>query len=224
MRRGRFFNFNIRRKIKSFRRAPRHKVLIVIIAVIVGLILIMIAVNSSLKPVVMTMAEQYGSRAVESAVNEAISDVFDAESVEYSDIVTLSYNDSGYVTAAEYDSAKINRLKAMISEALGRNLEKLKSSKIKIPLGSLTGDLNLSGRGPGISVKISQVSVPDIQIVSNFESVGINTVKNEIIVTVTVDSEIYLPPDRAEFRCTQDFVIAQTIIVGDIPSGYADIS
>ena len=89
----------------------------------------------------------------------------------------------------------------MISDALGQNLEKLKSSKIKIPLGSLTGDLNLSGRGPGIS-----------------------TVKNEIIVTVTVDSEIYLPPDRAEFRCTQDFVIAQTIIVGDIPSGYADIS
>ncbi len=212
---------NTKIKSKNFNFIKDHAA---IIFLVIAVVVVMIIINASLKPVIMDMAKQYGSAAVASAINEAVTDTFSEDNVAYSDIVVLSYNDSGSVSAVEYDSAGINQLKVRLANNLNTKLNKLKSSKIKIPIGSLFGDLNTSGQGPNISVKISQVSVPTIDIISSFESVGINTVKHEIIARITVNSEVYLPPKKDEFSYSQDYVIAQTIIVGSIPSGYVGIS
>lgn len=190
---------------------------------IVLALLTAVTVNSSLKPVIMKMARQYGTAAVSNAINGAVNEVFENESISYSDIVKLNYSSQGFVTSVEYDTASVNRLRGMISDAVSCDLAKLRASKIKIPVGSLSNDVSLSGKGPNLKVRIAQSSVPEINIISDFESVGINTVKHDVILRVTVKSEIYLPPRSEEFSFTQDYVIAQTIIVGNIPSGYADI-
>lgn len=194
-----------------------------LVAVIVAAIALSFVINRSLKPVIMNMARQYGASAVLKTVNEAVSEVFSDVSVGYSDLVRLSYNESGFVTSCEYNSQSINQLKLRLSESLAQKLDKLKLSKISVPIGSVAGDLSLSGKGPKLKIRISQSSVPDIQLISSIESAGINTVKHELILRIKVDSQVYLPPSKDDFSCIQDFVIAQTIIVGSIPSGYADI-
>lgn len=186
--------------------------------------IISFAANSSLKPVILTMAGQYGSAAVASAVNDAVNETFEGGEFAYSDFVRLSFNESGFVTAVEYNSQKINQLKISLADCLIKRLNSLKSSKINIPIGSISGDVGMSGKGPKLRIRISQASVPEIELMSSFESVGINMVKHEILVRIKVDSEVYLPPKKSEFCYSQDFVIAQTIIVGSIPSGYAGIS
>ena len=183
----------------------------------------LIFINSALKPVIMNMAEQYGKASVAKTVDASVSEVFDNEDICYSDLVKLTFSESGFVTAVEYNSAEINKIKLALSNSLVSSLEKLKVSKIKVPIGSVTGNAYLSGRGLSLRLRIMQSSVPVIEVISSFESEGINTVLHRIIVRVTVESEAYLPPRKVSFSLTQDFVIAQTIIVGDIPSGYADI-
>lgn len=194
-----------------------------IAALVVLLAIASVMINRSLKPVVMSMAKQKGALAVSKIVNEAVTQAFEENSISYSDLVSLNYNSSGFVTSAEYNAQGINSLKLDVGERLIKGLEKLRSSKIKVPLGSTSGDVSLSGRGPGIRVKIVSDAVPDIQLISDFESVGINTVKHDVILRVKVDSKVYLPPAEDGFTFTQDFVIAQTIIVGNIPEGYANI-
>ncbi len=194
-----------------------------IVALVVLLAVASFMINRSLKPVIMSMAKQKGALAVSKIVNEAVTQAFDENSISYSDLVSLNYNSSGFVTSAEYNAPMINSLKLDIGERLIKGLEKLRESKIKVPFGSTSGDVSLSGRGPGIRVKIVSDAVPDIQLISDFESVGINTVKHDVILRVKVDGKVYLPPAEDDFCFTQDFVIAQTIIVGNIPEGYANI-
>ncbi len=194
-----------------------------VVMLILFVITALIFINSALKPVIMNMAEQYGKASVAKTVDSAVCEVFDNEDICYSDLVKLTFSDSGFVTAVEYDSAEINKIKLALSNSLVSSLEKLKVSKIKVPIGSITGNAYLSGRGLSLRLRIMQSSVPIIEVISSFESEGINTVLHRIIVRVTVESEAYLPPRKVSFSLTQDFVIAQTIIVGDIPSGYADI-
>ncbi len=194
-----------------------------ILALVTLLVAASAMINRSLKPVVLSMAKQKGTLEVSKVVNEAVTQVFEDDSIGYSDLVSLKYNDSGFVTSAEYNANGINRLKLEISERLIKGLEKLRASKVKVPLGSASGDVSLSGRGPGIRIRIVSDAVPDIQLISSFESVGINTVKHDVILCVKVDSKVYLPPAEDDFCFTQDFVIAQTIIVGNIPEGYASI-
>ncbi|HIV11308.1 MAG TPA: hypothetical protein IAD28_06430 [Candidatus Faeciplasma avium] len=183
-----------------------------------------ILLNRTLGPVVMSMARQYGSLAVSRTVSEAVSSVFELEALEYSELVSLSYSESGMVTSAQYNTSRINRLRTTVSEELIKALEGLRASKIKLPLGSITGELLSSGKGPGIRLRIAQASYPKIELFSSFESAGINIVKNEIILRITIDSVLYLPPAKESFSLTQDFVIAQTIIVGSIPEGYTSIA
>ena len=194
-----------------------------IVALVVLLAVASFMINRSLKPVVMSMAKQKGALAVSKTVNEAVTQAFEENSIIYSDLVSLNYNSSGFVTSATYNAQGINNLKLDIGERLIKGLEKLRASKIKVPFGSTSGDVSLSGRGPGIRVKIVSDAVPDIQLISDFESVGINTVKHDVILRVKVDGKVYLPPAEDDFCFTQDFVIAQTIIVGNIPEGYANI-
>ncbi len=183
-----------------------------------------IVVNMSLKPIVMDMASQFGSASVVNCLNKAVNKTFDDETIGYSDIVKLNYSESGFVTAAEYNYVAINKLKLTASENVSSELSKLKKSKIKIPIGSIGGNAVLSGKGPNVKVLISQASVPEISLISSFESVGINTVKHEIIMRITVNSKLYLPPQSQEFSNVQDYVIAQTLIIGNIPNGFAKIS
>lgn len=207
-----------RHRIKKDNGNTGMAVMLILIAVVV-----LLFINAALKPVIMNMAESYRKMSVAKAVDEAVIELFENEDIGYSDIVKLTFSDSGFVTAVEYNSAEINRIKLSLSNSLVSGLEKLRASKIKVPIGSLTGNAYLSGRGLSLRLRIMQSSVPVIEVISSFESEGINTVLHRIIIRITVETEAYLPPRRASFTLTQDFVIAQTIIVGDIPSGYADI-
>ncbi|MCD7823805.1 MAG: hypothetical protein LUG86_07315 [Oscillospiraceae bacterium] len=193
------------------------------VMLVLFLTVILLFINAALKPVIIEMAESYGKMSVAKVVDEAVSELFEDEDIGYSDIVKLTFSDSGFVTAVEYNSAEINKIKISLSNILVSRLEKLRASKIKVPIGSLTGNAYLSGRGLSLRLRIMQSSVPVIEVISSFESEGINTVLHRIIIRVTVETEAYLPPRKANFSLTQDFVIAQTIIVGDIPSGYADV-
>ncbi len=184
---------------------------------------ILLFINAALKPVIMNMAESYGKMSVAKAVTESVSELFEDDEIGYSDLVKLTFSDSGFVTAVEYNSAEINRIKLSLIESLVSSLGKLSASKIKVPIGSVTGNAYLSGRGLSLRLRIMQSSVPVIEVISSFESEGINTVLHRIIIRISVETEAYLPPRSVNFTLTQDFVIAQTIIVGDIPSGYANI-
>lgn len=177
--------------------------------------------NKRLRPIAFELAKSYGSAAVLDVMNETVSDYFESYDIGYSDIVRLRYNSSGFVTSAEYDTAELNRMKSGCVEALSKSFSKLRSVKIKVPMGSLFNDLSLSGRGPKISVKVSESAVPNIELLSTFESLGFNQSRHEILLRITADVTVYLPPRSSAFSVTQDYVIAQTVIIGDIPSGYA---
>ncbi len=201
----------------------RRSFLITCILIIV-LIILSVIVNISLRPIIFDMAEQAGKYAVYETINDTVAQLFSDREIDYSGFVKLVYNDGGYVSAVEYNYNAVNRLKMECSESLIHNLSELKSSKVKVPIGSIFGDINGQGRGPKLKFKISQASVPDVDIVSVFEACGINQTKHEIRLIIGASAQIYIPPEMASFSCKQEYILASTIIVGNIPEGYAVIN
>ena len=187
------------------------------------LIAVTLIINFSLRPVISDMACQFGRQNVSLVINDTVFDVLESDNFDYSSFVKLKYNSMGFVTSVEYDYKTINKLKLNCEQLLLDNLAKLGNTKVKIPLGSLFGDLNASGRGPSIKLKISQASVPEINIISTFESIGINQSRHEIRLVISTSAQLYLPPQKSELSLTQEYVLAQTIIVGDIPQGYVTL-
>ncbi len=193
-------------------------VIIVILAVIVSVI-----INISLRPIIFDMANQAGKYAVYDAINNTVIDVFDGKNISYSQLANLIYNDTGYVSSVEYNYSAVNSMKIECVSELTKSLNKLRASKISLPIGSIFGDVNFQGRGPKLKFKFTQKSVPDVQIISLFEAAGINQTKHEIRLIISVDAEVYIPPQKSQFTCKQEYILASTIIVGEIPDGYAAI-
>ena len=192
---------------------------IFICAVLIIAVLIAVITNKRLRPIGFDLAKAYGADAVISSINGSVSEFFDEEGVGYSDLVRLRFSPSGAVTAIEYNAEAINRIKIKCGERISKDLSKLRAAKVRVPLGSLFGDLSLSGRGPGITVKLSAKAVPDVELISKLDSAGVNQTRHEILMRVTADVSIYLPPRTENFSVSQDYVLAQTVIAGDVPQG-----
>lgn len=205
------------------RNTKTNRNFFVICCLFVVLIIISLIINISLRPVIYDIASQVGRQNVASLLNDTVFKVLESGSFDYNSFVDLNYNASGFVTSVQYDYKTINKLKIEIEELLLNKLSSLGNTKIKIPLGSLIGDLNSSGKGPGIRIRISQAAVPQISVVSTFESVGINQSRHEIRLVISAYAQFYLPPEISEFSLTQEYVLAQTIIVGDIPQGFVTL-
>lgn len=196
---------------------------IIALIVVILAVLLSIIINIALRPIVFDMANQAGKYAVYEAINETVTDIFSEKNIPYSQLANLIYNDLGYVSAVEYNYSSVNSIKIQCAKQLTSSLDKLRASKISVPIGSLFGDINTQGRGLKLRFRFAQKSVPDVHIVSIFESAGINQTKHEIRLIVSVDAEVYIPPEKSQFTCKQEYILASTIIVGDIPSGYAAI-
>lgn len=210
-----------RHKSNTAKKPLKNRRFFILCAVVALLTVISALANSRVSPIVMELAESYGSSAVLEIMNDSVSDFFDSGDFGYSDLVRLRYNRNGFVTSVEYNSAEINKMKSRCIDVLNKNLSKLRSAKIKIPVGSLFNDLTLSGRGPSVTLRVSESAVPVIEVLSTFDSVGVNQSRHEIRMRVTAQVSAFIPPRTCEFSVTQDYVLAQTLIVGEVPSGCA---
>lgn len=210
----------MRRYVKRFRFQRQHVAVFCLIVLFVTLIL---AINLSLYPIIYDVSAQIGKQNISSIINETVTDVLSSDAYSYSSFVSYRYSSSGFVSSVEYDYKTINILKLETEKLLIDKLSRLGNTKIKIPLGSLLGELTSSGYGPYIRLRISQAAVSKIDVVSTFESVGINQSRHEIRLVISTYAQFYLPPSKNDFSLTQEYVLAQTIIVGDIPQGIATL-
>ena len=86
--------------------------------------------------------------------------------------------------------------------------------------GSLVFPELLSGRGPGIPVQIIAIRNSDGSFESHFSQAGINQTLHQITMEVLVDVSVLVLGRTEEFTVSSQVIVAETIIVGDVPDTY----
>ena len=90
-------------------------------------------------------------------------------------------------------------------------------TELGIPIGSFVLPELLSGRGPGIPVRILTIRNSDASFQSYFSAAGINQTIHQLIMSVSVDVSILVLGETQDFVVTSEVVVAETIIVGQVP-------
>ena len=78
----------------------------------------------------------------------------------------------------------------------------------------------LSGRGPDIPVEIMSIRNSDASFRSAFTEAGINQTLHQLIMQVSVDVTILVLGKAESFTINSQVVIAETVIVGDVPDTF----
>jgi sporulation protein YunB len=206
---------------KQERRARRR---LKIVAVLIVLVVLLIGLDSSLRPLIKQVSASRGRAISTQAINDAITQVMADQSEKYQNITTIRENESGEISSIETDGVKINSLKAAISGAVQKKLLERNYTNAKIPIGTLTGNELLVGRGPEIEVKLKLHGNVLSDLASEFSSAGINQTLHRVILKVKITVFIELPGYNTYTDVETNYVISETLIVGRVPEHYTDVS
>lgn len=183
-------------------------------------IILLVLFECQVRPIMKGIVENKSSRLATLSINNAITEILDNEDITYSELSTIQRNANGDITSVEANVAEINKLKSDITLAIQKNFDSANEYKIKVPIGTLLGSEFFVGRGGEITLYVSMSGTALTDIISKFESVGINQTKHSIIVNITASIEVTMPSYKNTINITTSMPLAETVIVGEVPTLY----
>ena len=203
-------------------KAKRRPVRIGLVFAVGAVVLFLTAATIFLKDLSTQIAVSDARDIVTVQINNAIADIMGQEEYRSSDLVDLQLSDSGEITALSSNMAKVNALSAKIlHRVVGATSDR--SLEVGIPIGNLTGLSLLMGRGPLVPVQIVMLTSSRVEFNNSILAAGINQTKHQIDLEVIVDIDILVPWGTESTQVVTEVLIADTIVVGQVPQTYLNL-
>ena len=176
--------------------------------------------RSRYRDIIRELAETQVKNTTSDLTNDAIAKQIADGIIQYDRIVFFEKDLEGRITALKTNMSEVNRLKTDILNIINDEILALDTSDIGIPLGSLFFPELFSGKGPAIPVHILSIRNSDAAFSSNFVQAGINQTLHQLTMLVSVDVAVLVLGQTGSFTITSEVVVAETVIVGDVPNTF----
>ena len=197
-----------------------QKLLRAIIALLLVALVVFCIIRYKYDNVIRQLAEVQIRNSTSDLTNDAIAKQIASGEIQYDRIVFFEKDLEGRITALKTNMSEVNRLKTDILNIINDEILALDHSDIGIPLGSLFFPEVLSGRGPAIPVNILSIRNSDASFVSHFSQAGINQTLHRLNMEVSIDVAVLVLGQTSSFTINSEVVVAETVIVGDVPQTY----
>ena len=198
-----------------FRKLLRFVVVLLVVSIL-GLVFFRVKFNGAIR----SLAETQVRNTTSDLFNDAIDRQIEDGNVNYDRMVYFEKDLDGRITALKTNMSEVNRLKTDILNIINDEILALSTDDLGIPLGSLFLPELLSGKGPRIPVEILSIRNSDASFSSNFSEAGINQTLQQMNMHVSVDVTVLVLGQTNSFTISSQVVVAETIIVGDVPDTY----
>ena len=158
--------------------------------------------------------------ATSDLINDAIDQQIQVGNIQYDRLIYFEKDLDGRITALKTNMSEVNRLKTDILNRINDEILALDTSVLSIPVGSLILPELFSGKGFGIPVEILSIRNSDASFHSQFSEAGINQTLQQLTMEVSVDVAVLVLGKTESFTVTSQVVVAETIIVGQVPNTY----
>lgn len=199
------------------RKWKRKTILYLILVLIIGAFLL---IRSRLWPVVQDLARTQVTNTTSDLINDAISEQITQGNIQYDRIVYFEKDLNGRITALKTNMSEVNRLKTDILNLINDEIMAQDTEHLGVALGSLILPEFLSGRGPDIPVRLLSIRNSDADFTSHFSEAGINQTLQQLTMDIKVDVTILVLGNTEIFTVSSQVVVAETIIVGDVPDTF----
>lgn len=179
-----------------------------------------LAVDAMLRPTVTAAAESQANLYATKAIQETVYREMERLEMEYGDLVRLTYGDQGTVTSLQTDMLAMSKLQSAVTSSVIDSILRLSSQELSLPIGTLTGNPFLSGRGPEVEVRLIPAGFVETRLRNVFDGAGINQTRHQILLNIRLDYQAMLPGYAIGSQVDTDIVLAETVIVGLVPGAY----
>lgn len=183
-------------------------------------IILLIAFRVRYNDTIRSLSQTQVINSTSDLINDAIDSQIETGNIQYDRIVYFEKDLNGRITALKTNMSEVNRLKTDILNIINDEILAMDTTDLGISIGSLVLPEFLSGRGPAIPVQILSIRNSDGSFTSNFTEAGINQTLHQLSMQVSVDVSILVLGKAESFTVTSQVVVAETIIVGQVPDTF----
>ncbi len=209
-------------KIIGVRKLDNHKkILVIVILVILMAYITAIKIIDVINPMLEGYAKISARATANTLANEAVSNSM--SNMSYEDLCQVEKDDEGNIKLLKLDIVNVNKICTDIGLNVQKSLNDRLKSSFNVRLGTLTANRFLAGKGPTIEIKMETVGDIETNIKSEFLSAGINQTLHKIYIDINCNINILTPYKDTSEKVTMRVLLAEAVIVGNIPETYYDL-
>lgn len=190
---------------------------------IIFIIEILVARNiiNAINPIIDTQCVNQAKNIATIITNEQSSIVMGK--YKYEDLATVIKDDNGKIQMVKLNIIPVNEIISDVAIRVQNELNNVETADMGIRLGSFSGSKLLSYFGPKINIKISCIGNVETDLKSEFKSVGINQTLHQVYLDIDCEVMILTPYNTKNEKIKNQVLIAESIIVGEIPNTYYNL-
>lgn len=176
-------------------------------------------IDDHLKPTLSKIAESQTKAIATNLINQTIHKEI-IEHIRYEELVNIKTDNNGRVVMMQPNTREINRLATRMTTKIQDALKSMEQEEIRIPLAQVFNNQLLAGIGPWIKVQVYPMGTVDAAIVDRFQEAGINQTRHMVYLRTLAQVRIVVPLVTTQVEIPSEMLIAETIIVGEVPKYY----
>jgi len=141
----------------------------------------------------------------------------------YDSMFSIQKDSDGNVAMIEMNMYRVNIIISDIAYYIQEQMKKPEYSSVAIPMGNLLGIDLFSGYGPKIKMRVVLLGSVETDLRSEFIAKGINQTLHRVYLQIDCPVQILWSYKTLEHKISNQFLLAENVIVGEIPSTYYNL-
>lgn len=220
--RPRFCLPNIKNTTHNNKKIKRNKKISSLFFIIIVAILTFYCITNAINPIIHDLCIVEAKNIATKISNEEATIIM--KKYTYEDIVTIVRDEDGNPAILQTNTQTINEIISDIPVNMIDKFKQKEFSNISIYVGSILGIKYLSAAGPKIKIKIANVGNVETKLESEFQTQGINQTLHRVYLTLTCQVTILTPYDTIKEKIENQVLLAESVIMGNVPSSYYNVT
>jgi len=189
----------------------------------VATVILFVVLDIRIRPMLYNLAQNEAKRYALIIINNSVSEVIGENNEEFNKITNISTNTDGLPTYISINSLAVDSIVSKIFSNIHNKVAKSNKVKCSINLGTITNSAFLYGKGPEFNIIVQISQYINYEIISSFSDAGINQTKNSLYLKLTATIYAIMPGDKRKETVSNEYLLSETVIVGDVPDGYTEV-
>ena len=191
-----------------------------VISLFLILSIVTVICDIKMRPIIETVGGTALKNSLANVLDRTVNEIVDELGVRYGEMVNIERNPDGTIAAITLNSSYINGYKADLSDGCSDRLAKFDKTTVPVPMSSIMGLAFFDNPMFNIDVTATIYGFAVTDVVSKFESAGINQTRHTIYLNVQASAHAYMGLCHLNESVDETIILVETIIVGEVPQSY----
>lgn len=208
-------------KAKPLRiKGRRENIVFRLVTIMLVFSIITVITDIKMRPIIKMVGGDALKNSLSNVLDGAINDIVDDLGVKYSSMVDIQKDEEGKIIAITLNATCINAYKTEIADKCSDRLSHFNEATVRVPIGSLFDIAIFNGKGFMIESNATIYGFAVTDVISEFESAGINQTRHIIYLEVKASAHAYMGLCYLNETVDETIILVETIIVGEVPESY----